>query len=284
MSEEKDFDLVSISLGAGVQSSTLYRMAALGEIPGRIPDVAIFADTQSEPRWVYEQLDSLEADHGDVIPIVRATTGDLGSDLIHGKNSTGQRFASVPFWVESRDGAPTPTRRQCTREYKIDVVRRAIRERLGLKSGQRAAGKFRVEEWVGISLDEVTRAKPSRDSWIETRWPLLYDVPMRRSDCLEWCEKHGFPIPKKSAYTFCPYRHDVEYALWRVEEPDLFEEACRIDDAIRESGALIQRGMKNPQFVSRSLIPLRDLPPVEELDNREQIDLWDNECEGMCGV
>jgi len=40
-----------LSLGAGVQSTTLALMAAHGEIEP--PDCAIFADTQWEPRAVY---------------------------------------------------------------------------------------------------------------------------------------------------------------------------------------------------------------------------------------
>ena len=150
--------------------------------------------------------------------------------------------------------------------------------------GERAAGRFRVQEWVGISVDEATRAKPSRDSWIQTRWPLLYDVPMRRSEILEWFESRGFPIPQKSACTFCPYRRPVEYAKWREEEPELFEEACKVDDLIRSSGAGTMRGISRPQYIWRELKPLRELPPVEELDGRDQIDLFENECEGMCGV
>lgn len=45
-----------ISLGAGVQSSTMALMAAHGEITP-MPDAAIFADTQAEPKAVYEWLD-----------------------------------------------------------------------------------------------------------------------------------------------------------------------------------------------------------------------------------
>lgn len=41
-----------ISLGAGVQSSTLALMAAAGEI-APMPVAAIFADTQDEPASVY---------------------------------------------------------------------------------------------------------------------------------------------------------------------------------------------------------------------------------------
>lgn len=43
-----------LSLGAGVQSTTLALMAAHGEIEP--PDCAIFADTQWEPAEVYAHL------------------------------------------------------------------------------------------------------------------------------------------------------------------------------------------------------------------------------------
>src|ERR1017187_6074896 len=48
-----------ISLGAGVQSSTMALMAAAGEITP-MPKCAIFADTQAEPKSVYVWLDWLE--------------------------------------------------------------------------------------------------------------------------------------------------------------------------------------------------------------------------------
>lgn len=44
-----------LSLGAGVQSSTLALMCEAGEIEK--PDYAIFADTGWEPRHVYQWLD-----------------------------------------------------------------------------------------------------------------------------------------------------------------------------------------------------------------------------------
>lgn len=46
-----------LSLGAGVQSSTLYLMACAGEFGEESPTVAIFADTQWEPPAVYEWLE-----------------------------------------------------------------------------------------------------------------------------------------------------------------------------------------------------------------------------------
>lgn len=271
------YDLRVISLGAGVQSSALYRLAVMGEI-GPKPDYAIFADTQQEPPWVYETVEDLRR-WGD-IPIVVRSRGDLGEHLRAGKNSTGQKFSSVPFWVEGADGKEVGGRRQCTREYKIDVVRDAVKEILGVAKGARVKGRYRVEQWVGISTDEAQRAKPSRYEWIANRFPLLFDKPMSRGQIRLWMEKHGFPLPGKSACVFCPFRSPVEYARLRDSNPELFAAAVRWDEAIRDTGT----GRR--QYVWRALRPLRELPPLEELEGRDdaQLDLWGNECEGMCGV
>ena len=48
-----------LSLGAGVQSSTIALMAAAGEITP-MPKAAIFADTEAEPASVYKWLEWLE--------------------------------------------------------------------------------------------------------------------------------------------------------------------------------------------------------------------------------
>jgi len=47
-----------LSLGAGVQSTSLLLLTAEGRLPAL--DAAIFADTGWEPRGVYEHLDRLE--------------------------------------------------------------------------------------------------------------------------------------------------------------------------------------------------------------------------------
>ena len=270
-----------LSLGAGVQSTALYRMFVKGELPYTV-DYAIFADTQAEPPHVYETLESLE--RWGNIPIRVSTAGSLLDAVEKAAGGGRGRFASVPFWVEGSDGRPALGRRHCTREHKIDVVKREIRSLLGLKPGARAAGRYNVEQSIGISLDEAQRAKPSRDKWIKCRWPLLTDKPLRREEIKRWLESNGFPIPGRSACTFCPYRRPVEYATWRETSPDLFAEACRVDDLIRANGPL--RGMKREQYIWRELKPLRELPPLEELEAKDesQPDLFGNECEGMCGV
>lgn len=89
--------LTILSLGAGVQSSTLALMAAHGEITP-MPDCAIFADTGSEPRKVYEWLDWLETKLP--FPVHRVMKdGGLLNNIVESIN--GRRFAGAPFFTES---------------------------------------------------------------------------------------------------------------------------------------------------------------------------------------
>lgn len=70
-----------LSLGAGVQSTTVLLMSCVGELPKL--DAAIFADTHWEPAAVYAHLEWLEGvagEHG--IPIHRVSAGNIRSDAL----------------------------------------------------------------------------------------------------------------------------------------------------------------------------------------------------------
>jgi hypothetical protein len=277
MSEHKDSNepLEIISLGAGVQSSVMALMAARGELTP-MPDAAIFADTQFEPRGVYEHLDWLEQQLP--FPTHRVTAGDIQADHLAGRNTTGQRFASMPLFTESGGMG----RRQCTREYKIDPVRKKLRELIGLKPRQRAPKHSVINLWMGISTDESLRMKPSRHPFYTHIFPLI-DARISRNDCEVWFQRQ-YPgrTLSKSACVACPFHND---ALWRdmkINDPDSFAAAVEFDHAIRENGS-ISKGYKEQQYVHRSCQPLDevDLRNAEDLG---QLNFFNNECEGMCGV
>src|SRR5215211_2556908 len=116
-----------LNLGAGVQSTCLFLLAREPDAKLHF-DVAIFADTGEEPAAVYKHLDYLQSLGQPEIWI--RSTGKLGDDLIHGRNSTGQRFVSIPAFTKSAEGKVGMVRRQCTAEYKINVVNRTIRREL----------------------------------------------------------------------------------------------------------------------------------------------------------
>lgn len=260
-----------LSLGAGVQSSTMALMAAKSEL-GPMPDAAIFSDTQWEPKAVYDWLDWLETQLP--FPVVRVTAGSLRDAIVSGKNSTGQKFAPVPWFVRNPDGSEGMGRRQCTREFKIDPVRKAKRALLGYEPGKRIPVGSCVT-WIGISTDEAARMKPSRERWNVNRHPLI-EVGMSRGHCLAWMAKNGYPQPPKSSCIGCPYHSDHE---WRQikSDPDAWKDAIYIDGVIRD------QDKKRKQFMHKSMKPLGevDLTTAEESG---QFTLWDNECEGMCGV
>ena len=176
-----------LSLGAGVQSTTLALMAAHGEI-GPMPDCAIFADTQDEPADVYEHLRWLMSPNVLPFPVHIVTNGKL-SDKLKG----GDEEARIPCFV----GAGGLSKRQCTQNYKLRPIRRKIRELLGVgPRGHVTAGL--VESWIGISTDEAIRKKPSGLAFVVNRHPLI-EKWMSRNDCKEWLVANGYPLPPKSA-------------------------------------------------------------------------------------
>lgn len=262
-----------LSLGAGVQSSTLALMMARGEVAPA--DCAIFADVGAEPAGVLRWLDYLEP----LLPFpVHRVRWKEGLTANIERATAGGRFAGAPFYAMTADG-PGPLRRQCTREFKIQPIVAKVRELVGLKPGQRAKrGAVLAVQCIGISADEAIRMKPSRVPWIRHEWPLV-DARMTRSDCLAWMARNGYPRPPRSACVFCPYKSDDEWRRLREDDAEGWAEAVRIDALIR-SGI---RGVRDPIYVHRSLRPLPEVD-LRTAADFGQVDAFGNECEGMCGT
>lgn len=265
-----------LSLGAGVQSSTLYLMAVHGEFGDARPSVAIFADTQWEPQRVYDWLDELERLGGAVIPIRRVTGGNIRTAALDG--TRGYRAVSLPLYVENRDGSRGIIRRQCTRDFKIKPITREVRGMLGIKKGARVPRGTMVERWMGISLDEATRMKDSFEAWSVNRYPLI-ERRMDRLDCIAWLKSRGFAEPPKSACIGCPFTSDRRWRELRDNSPAEWADAIAFDEAIRRG----LPGLTRPAFVHDSLRPLAEVD-LSTPEDHGQVNLFENECEGMCGV
>lgn len=263
-----------ISLGAGVQSTTMALMAAHGEITP-MPDCAIFADTQSEPQAVYDHLRWLMSPNVLPFPVHVVTRGSLRDQIMAGIAAEGRIDSRPPFYV-SPDGM---LRRQCTHDFKLVPIWRKLRDLAGIPPRSPGPKRPVVEQWIGISADEALRMKPAQFRWIENRWPLI-EAGMSRRNCLGWLDQHGYPRPTKSACTFCPYHSDVMWAEMRATDPLSWSDAVAVDRAIRNGNWQQRRGGR--WYLHRARRPL-DEAPLTALD-RGQPDLFGNECEGMCGV
>ena len=277
-----------LSLGAGVQSSTLALMAAAGKIEP-MPLGAVFADTGWEPRAVYDWLDWLEPQLPFPVYRVRADGPryqgkTLRSFTLEATLRDTRKPLPLPVYSVER-GAPHTRRgmmrRQCTRDWKIRPIERKVKELAGFRKGARLPTEPVVIQWIGISLDEVQRAKPSREKWKRHRHPLAFEAQMRRQDCLDWLSAHGYPEPPRSACIGCPFHDDYEW--WQIRQnPAEWRDAVEVDEAIRDTG-----GMRGQVFLHQSGRPLAEAVPTREPErkvaNPVNMQLF-NECEGICGV
>jgi len=267
-----------LSLGAGVQSTTMALMASAGELTP-MPDAAIFADTQWEPAAVYQQLAWLSEPGRLAFPVIIATAGDIKAGILSRRNTTGGEYSVIPWFTKNQDGTESIGRRQCTNEYKIAPIMRATRTLLGV--GPRDyIRKGSVEVWIGISRDEASRMKPARQQWMVNRWPLI-EREMTRADCLAWLQRQGYPEPPKSACVGCPFRRDSAWIEMRNMRPAEWADAVAVDAALRQGDA---RGFRATEFMHDTRLPLPEAIDLVERERREQPNLWENECEGMCGV
>ncbi|MBO9136644.1 hypothetical protein J5289_28580 (plasmid) [Rhizobium sp. B230/85] len=295
--------LRALSLGAGVQSTTLALTAAHGEI-GPMPDCAIFADTGWEPKAVYEHLEWLMSPNVLPFPVHVVSAGNIRDGLMEAAD--GRRWASIPAFTkivtppgeevpvldENEEGdlvevstrrTATETvsigmiRRQCTGDFKIVPIRRKVRELAGL-TRRRSPKHPVVEQWLGISLDEVVRMKPSREAWQVNRWPLI-ERRMTRYECLRWLDRHGYPRPPKSACIGCPFHSNSAWRAIRDGDPEAWFDAVAVDRAIRTG----LRGIRGEVYLHRSCVSLENADLSTATDHG-QLDLWPNECEGMCGL
>lgn len=236
-----------------------------------MPECAIFADTQAEPMEVYKWLDWLETKLP--FPIHRVSKGSLAevsTTVRTSKGGNNYTKAAIPAFIT--DGIKTGiAMRQCTSDFKIIPIQKKIRE---------LRNKRPVTQWIGISYDEVIRMKPSRIKYIKNIWPLV-DLKMTREDCIAWMRLHGFPKPPRSACVFCPYHSNKEWNRLKSEQPGEFAKAIVYEGMLQEAFSRVKNFRGKP-FLHRSLLPLSEID--FSTPETKQIDMFNNECEGMCGV
>lgn len=255
-----------LSLGAGVQSSALLLLYNEGKLKPR-PDFAIFADTKAEPKKVYTWLNILikKVD----IPVHIFSKGNIDADARKPKKG----FASIPFFIKNDDGTQGLGRRQCTREYKIEVVVQGIRRILGYEPRKRM--KHKINVLLGISTDEAQRMRDNRLNWATNVYPLINELSWNRSQCFNYV-KDVLGVPPKSACYLCPYRNNESWQQMKELDPESFEKACSFDDYIRTRSKF-----EGQAFLHRSMVPLRD---IDFKKLRPNPPLFGEDCEGMCGV
>ena len=174
----------------------------------------------------------------------------------------------------------------CSDEWKGQVVKRYLHLlSLGYKPEEiatlpeikvREEMKRRIDDrfvnWIGFAWDERKRIKDTAD-----RRFLLCDLMLTKADCIKIIEDEGLPLPPPSSCWMCPNKHNWQWRLLRDKYPADFEQACQLDDEIREWD--IEQG-KSGVWLHESRVPLRhaDLEADDRKDFVRQCGL------GMCMV
>ena len=130
---------------------------------------------------------------------------------------------------------------------------------------------------MGISLDEIQRMKESWYKWVTNSFPLI-DLGLKRKDCYKITRDVGLPEPKRSSCVYCPYNSDRHWQWLKNEHPTEFAKAVKFDEGMREMRV---PGQDIMHYVHKSCVPLRD---AVFGGDENQVDMFNNECDGICGV
>lgn len=247
-----------LSWGLGRQSTALAVMSVNGDIPPY--DLIIFADTGWELKTSYEIFDV----YTKYLEERGATVARVGIDNVFndGKDSG---YVNIPLY-QSPTGAPL--QRQCTNLYKIEPVRRYIRNWLGHKSprGGRIP-KGLVSLSLGIAYDEYKRMRDSDSAFIVNEFPLV-DMKITTPECLKYLEDKDLPLPPKSACICCPFSNKARFLQIKNEFPEDWEKLVEFDNRIRQpTERMVKRGFTGELFLTNELVPITDIKLIKDQDS-----------------
>lgn len=258
------------SYGGGVQSTAVLVLAAQGRLSYDHFVFAHVGEDSENPRTL-AYLDAYAQ------PFAR--TNGLDLRLLPKLRRDGsvetlrQRLVStarsVPIPVRMSNGAPG--RRTCTTDFKIRVIAPWLRQH-----GATVDCPARVG--LGISTDELDRARTdSGIAWETLEYPLL-DLRLNRADCVQIITMAALPVPPKSSCYFCPFHSRREWQRLSREAPALFADAVWLEEQINHKRNAVLG--KDKVWLTGNARPLRDLVGTHQQSTLD--DLWSPAEGGGC--
>lgn len=256
------------SYGGGVQSTAVMVLAARQQVQY---DFFVFANVGNDSespgtlKFVEEIAKPYAREHGIKLRTVQRAYASKEAYPTLYRVLTDNDRAGVPIPVYgSETGAPW--KRACTHSWKIEPLIAYCRYWGATKEQPATVG-------LGISVDEMQRAKSDSGTPYQVlEYPLL-DLNLTRQDCINIIESEGMPVPPKSSCWFCPFHSRREWERIRREEPATFAQA--VDLEIRLNERQVAQG-KGKVYLTPTKRPL------DEAVN-DQCSLFGNDCDsGYC--
>lgn len=224
-------------------------------------DLVVFCDLGKEPPWVLSQVE-----------FIRKACETVGIEFIVLKSPLYQdylrdfgkrRVVSIPFWTLSPEGKKGKMMRNCTMEYKIDMIQKYVRwEILGYRKGQRTKQEdLKAHEMhIGFSAEEKQRCKDNPHKMFVNHFPLV-EMGLERKDNYAYIRDVWGLETKASACTFCPFHRNYFFQHLKNEEPEKYRDLVEFDE-------LLEREQPNTKIQSKLYIS-RSRKRIAELDPKE---------------
>jgi len=318
MSEPKKLHV--LSWGGGTQSTALMIKFLKGEVldhknqPIKL-DYIIFADTNNESEMTYQQVYKVKKyvkdTYGQEVHITKRNEEYLPDDTIIQMIQSGEieNYRQSKYYdlfqghvlnmkgvVKSVDMMPLYTRddrgivgktsvKACTGVFKINQLKKELRK---LEDVQRfTKDTYKIINYIGFSVDEVRRLKPSMDSYMENQFPLVW-LGMSKTDCINYVEKELGFVPRSSVCNMC-YANDVDrvYDIY-INDRKSYDRLLDLDDALANKSE--KQGLDNDVFMFKfqadNNIRLKDIDMEDYyqawMEKKKTRTLFDDEQEFAC--
>ncbi len=265
-----------LSCGAGMQSTALALMSCEnklikenrrnGMVHPLVPiyDAIIFCDLGLEPVWVYHQVDFIKKACDDAEIPFYVLQSPLYGDYRH--NFGKSRVVSIPFWTVDPDGKKGKMMRNCTLDYKINLICKFVRtELLGYKKGQRTKTEdIKAHKMhIGFSKEEERRCRPNPHKMFENVFPLC-EMNLTRADNYAYILDVWQLDTKASACCFCPFHTNYFYAYIKDNDVAAYEKTIEFDEMLEREQPNTK--IRSKMYISRSRKRIRNLTPEDCCD------------------
>ncbi|MGN9161245.1 hypothetical protein [Clostridium sulfidigenes] len=265
-----------LSCGAGMQSTALALMSCekkkygddiYPEVP--IYDAILFCDLGEEPRWVYDQVYFIQCACEDVGIPFYVLESNLHSHYV--ENFGKARVVSIPFWTIDESGKKGKMMRNCTLDYKINVMQKFIRANLlGYKKGQRTRSEdLKAHEMhLGFSVEEKHRCKDNPHKMFVNKFPLC-DMNLERKDNYAYIKDVWGLETKASACTFCPFHRNYFFKHLKANYQEEYRKLIEFDDLLEIEQPNTK--IRSKLYISRSRKRIKDLNE-DDFNDKETFD------------
>lgn len=212
-----------LSMGGGMESTGVLALTILdARFAALRPSLVAFVDLGSEWAETYEHLRFVEdVCRREGIEYVRIAPEVLRGKRTFGQNRKYTKLYDYQWDMRAVPGKAPNGKRLCTDLFKVRPITGFLQER------------FPGEELtvlIGFGADEkprIARGENQVDGWTN-RFP-LDEAGLCRCRTIEYLRSVGWPVPRRSGCTFCPFAKKIDFQVQAKAYPEEFARTVALE-------------------------------------------------------